>query len=86
MDKVECFWRGYRFRFLLILGVLHVHEIGPFMPNSSVFIELMFECIFFFDALMFIFDGFLHYYILEKSTPKSQTNSKFIKKQKVFSN
>ena len=27
--------------FLLIFWVLHVYEIGPFMPNSSVFIFLM---------------------------------------------
>ena len=32
---------GYRFWFLLIFLVLCVHEIGPFMPNSSVFIFLM---------------------------------------------
>ena len=32
---------GYTFRFLLIFLVLRVHETGTFMPNSSVFIEMM---------------------------------------------
>ena len=34
-------WWGYRFWFLLIFWILHVHEIGAFMPNLSVFIFLM---------------------------------------------
>ena len=37
---------GYRFWFLLIFLVLHVHEIGPFMPNSSVFIFLMLRALY----------------------------------------
>ena len=32
---------GYRFWFFLIFLVLQVHELGTFMPNSSVFISLM---------------------------------------------
>ena len=39
--KVILLWWGYRFWFLLNFWVLHVHEISPFMPNSSVFIFLM---------------------------------------------
>ena len=39
--KVILLWWGYRFWFLLIFLVLHVHEIGTFMPNSSVFIVFM---------------------------------------------
>ena len=31
-------WWGYRFWFLLIFWILHVHETGPFMPKSSFFI------------------------------------------------
>ena len=26
---------------MLIFWILHVHEIGPFMPSSSVFVQLM---------------------------------------------
>ena len=37
---------GHRFWFLLIFLVLHVHEIGTFMPNSSVFILLMFPALY----------------------------------------
>ena len=40
-EKVILLWWGDRFWILLIFWVLRVHEIGPFMPNSSVFIELM---------------------------------------------
>ena len=40
-EKVILLWWGYRFWFLLIFWVLHVYEIGPFMPNSSVFTFLM---------------------------------------------
>ena len=32
--------------FLLIFWVLHVYEIGPFMPNSSVFIFLMLRALY----------------------------------------
>ena len=39
--KVVLLWWGYRFWFLLIFWVLHVHEIDPSMPNSSVFIFMM---------------------------------------------
>ena len=45
--KVILLWWGYRFWFLLIFWVLHVHEIGPFMPNSSVFIFLMLRALYF---------------------------------------
>jgi hypothetical protein len=38
--KVILLWWGYRFWFSLIFWVLRVHEIDPFMPNSSVFIFL----------------------------------------------
>ena len=40
-EKVILLWWEDRFWFLLIFWVLHVHEIGPFMPNSPVFIFLM---------------------------------------------
>ena len=40
--KVILLWWGYRFWFLLIFWVLCVHEIGPFMPSLSIFIQLMF--------------------------------------------
>ena len=39
--KVILLRRGYRFWFLLIFWVLHVHEICPFMTNLSVFIFFM---------------------------------------------
>ena len=39
--KVILLWWGYRFWFLLLFWILHVPEIGAFMPNSSVFIFLM---------------------------------------------
>ena len=38
VGKVILLSWGYRFWFLLILWILRVHEIGAFMPNSSVFI------------------------------------------------
>ena len=44
--KVILLWWGYRFLFLLIFWVLHVHKIGPFMPNSSVFIFLMLRALY----------------------------------------
>ena len=39
-EKMILLWWGYRFWFLLIFWVLCVYEIGPFMPNSPVFIFL----------------------------------------------
>ena len=45
VNKVIWLCWGYRFWFLLIFWVLCVHEIGPFMPSSSVFIQLMFRSI-----------------------------------------
>ena len=44
--KVILLWWGYRFWFLLIFWVLRVHEIGPFMPNSSVFIFLLLRALY----------------------------------------
>ena len=44
--KVILLWWGYRFWFLLIFWILHVHEIGAFMPNSSVFIYFMFRTLY----------------------------------------
>ena len=41
VNKVIWLCWGYIFWFLLILWILCVHEIGPFMPSSSVFIQLM---------------------------------------------
>ena len=41
VNKVILPWWGYRFLFLLIFWILHFHEIGPFIFQSSVFIELM---------------------------------------------
>ena len=38
VNKVILLWWGYRFQLLLIFWILCVHEIGTFMPNSSVFI------------------------------------------------
>ena len=38
-EKVILLWWGHRFWFLLIFWILHVHEIRPFMPSSSVFIH-----------------------------------------------
>ena len=35
-------WLCWGFGFLLIFWILRVHEIGPFMPSSSVFIQLMY--------------------------------------------
>ena len=43
--KVILLCWGYRFWFLLIFWILRVHEIGTFMPNSSVFIFLMFRAL-----------------------------------------
>ena len=40
-SKVILLWWGYRFWFLLLLWILHDHEIGAFMSNSSIFIFLM---------------------------------------------
>ena len=37
VSKVILLRWGCRFLFLLIFWILHVHEIGAFMPNSSVF-------------------------------------------------
>ena len=41
VSKVILLWWGHRFWFwfwfLLIFWILHVHEIGAFMPNLSVF-------------------------------------------------
>ena len=48
LDKKKHFWTTYPphlvhvvFERPLIFWILFVHEIGPFMPNSSVFIKLM---------------------------------------------
>ena len=41
VNKVILLCWVYRFWFLLIFWILNVHEIGTFMPSSSVFIELM---------------------------------------------
>ena len=46
MNKVIWLCWGYRFWFLLICFILHVHEIWPFMPNSSVFILLMLRALY----------------------------------------
>ena len=39
--EVIMLWWGYRFWFLLIFWILHVHQKDTFMLNSSVFIFLM---------------------------------------------
>ena len=44
-NVIWLYW-GYRFWFLLIFFILHVHEIWPFMPNSSVFIFLMLRALY----------------------------------------
>ena len=44
--KVILLWWGYRFWFLLIFWILRVHEIGAFMPKSSVFIFLMLRALY----------------------------------------
>ena len=44
--KVILLWWGYRFWFLLLFWILHVPEIGSFMPNSSVFIFLMLHALY----------------------------------------
>jgi len=36
-EKVILLWWGYGFWFLLIFWVLHVYEMGSFMPDSSAF-------------------------------------------------
>ena len=41
VNKVLLLWWGYKFWFLLIFWILHFHEIGPFMFQSSLFIELI---------------------------------------------
>ena len=41
--QVILLWWGHRFWFFLVFWFLHVHEIDSFMPNSSVFIFLMFR-------------------------------------------
>ena len=41
VNKVIWLCWGYSFWFLLIFWVLQVHELGTFMPNSSVYIFLM---------------------------------------------
>ena len=46
VSKVILLWWGYRFQFLLIFGILWVHWIGAFMPNSSVFIFLMLRALY----------------------------------------
>ena len=46
VSKVILLWWGCTFWFLLIFWVLHVHEIGAFMPNSSVFIFLMLRALY----------------------------------------
>ena len=35
--KVILLWWAHRFWFLLIFWVLHVHQLGPFMPNQFSF-------------------------------------------------
>jgi hypothetical protein len=44
--KVILLWWRYRFWFFLIFWVLRVHEIDPFMPNSSVFIFFMLRALY----------------------------------------
>ena len=44
--KVFLLWWGYRFWFLLVFFILHVHELGAFMPNSPVFIFLMLRALY----------------------------------------
>ena len=44
--KVILLWWGFRFWFLLTFLVLHVHEKGTFLLNSSVFIFLMFRALY----------------------------------------
>ena len=46
VNKVILLRWGYRFWFLLIFCVLLVHEIGPFMHNLPVFIEMMLHTIY----------------------------------------
>jgi len=46
VNKVTWLCWGYIFWSLLILSILHVHEIWPFMPNSSVFIFLMLRALY----------------------------------------
>ena len=44
--KVILLWWGFRFWFLLTFLVLHVHEKGTFLLNSSVFIFLMLRALY----------------------------------------
>ena len=44
--KVILLWWGYIFWILLIVCILQIHEIGPFMPKSSVFIFLKFRVLY----------------------------------------
>ena len=44
--KVILLWWGYIFWFLIPFWILQVHEIGAFMPNSSVFIFLMLRALY----------------------------------------
>jgi hypothetical protein len=46
VNKVIWLCWGYRFWFLLIFFILHVHEIWPFMLNSSIFIFFMFRALY----------------------------------------
>ena len=46
VNKLIMLWYGYRFWFLLIFWILRVYEIGPFMPYSSVFIQMMMRAIY----------------------------------------
>ena len=41
VNKVILLCWGCKFWILLIFWILHIHEIGPFMPSSLVFIQLM---------------------------------------------
>ena len=45
-SKVILLCWGYRFWFFLIIWTLRVYEIGPFMPNSSVFMFLMLRALY----------------------------------------
>ena len=44
--EVIMLWWGYRFWFLLIFWILHVHEISTFMSYSSVFIFWMLRALY----------------------------------------
>ena len=44
--RVILLWWGYIFWILPLVCILQIHEIGPFMPKSSVFIFLKFRVLY----------------------------------------